>query len=158
MPTRRVFQFAIFSFSIGAFAKKSAAQQDEMITVSIRTDETVRAVIPPIAQADLTITPDQSEAAKDLARRSPPDRAVPIILIIVGAIAAVELLQMIKEMLRQYYYGGVLIDARLKPPSIKSDPTIPANMVFVIDASGKTNRYTTDQFSLESLSSVLKLK
>ena len=98
----------------------------------------MRAVIPPIAQEHLRIDPDQSEEAKDLARRSPPGRALPVIFIIVGAIAVVELLQMIKELLRQVYYGGVLIDARSQPPSVTNDPKIPANMVFVIDADGKT--------------------
>jgi hypothetical protein len=158
MITRRIFQFGIFSFCTGPLATNLRAQGDETIVVRVRADETVQAVIPPIGQKDLTIEPDQSDEAKDLSKRSPPGRAAPVILIIVGAIAIAELLQMIKEMLRQFYYGGVFIDVRFKPPRVMNDPKIPANMVFVIDSSGKTSQYTTDQFSLETLNSVLKLK
>ena len=57
--------------------------------------------------------------------------------------ALTELAEMINEMLRQIYYGGVVIDMRIKPPSVTSDPKVPANMVFVIDAEGKTTRYTS---------------
>jgi hypothetical protein len=49
-----------------------------------RAAASVRAGIPPIVQRNLTIESDQSEEAKDLARRSPDTRAAPIILIIVG--------------------------------------------------------------------------
>jgi hypothetical protein len=48
------------------------SQQSDTVTVRIRADEAVRAVIPPIVQRTLTIEPDQSEEAKDLARRVPP--------------------------------------------------------------------------------------
>jgi hypothetical protein len=129
-----------------------------MVTIRIRADESVRAVISPIAEESLTIEPDQSEEAKDLSRRSPPGRALPIIFIIVGAIAVTELLQMIKELLRQVYYGGVIIDTRSQPPSVTSDPKIPANMTFVVDANGKTNQFTNDQFSLDVLKLALKVK
>lgn len=134
------------------------AQQGDLVTVRIRADESVRAVIPPIAQGNLTIERDQSDEAKELARRSPDTRAAPVILVIVGAIAVVELLQMVKELLRQVYYGGVLIDTRSKPPIITSDPKIPADMVFVITADGKTNQFTKDQFSLDVLKLALSLK
>lgn len=56
-------------------------------------------------------------------------------------------LQMIREALRQTFYGGVVIDTRTQPPSVKSDPQIPGNMVFVIEAGGKTTQYTSDQLS-----------
>jgi hypothetical protein len=115
----------------------------------------VRAVIPPIIQRNLTIAPDQSEEAKDLARRVPPERAVPIIFIIAGAMALPVVLQMIREALRQTYYGGVMIDMRSQPPNVTSDPKIPGNMVFVVDTDGKTTRYTSDQLSPEVLGSLL---
>lgn len=131
-------------------------QKSDMVTIRIRADESVRAVIAPIAQEGLTIEPDESEEAKELARRVPPERALPILFIIVGAIALTELLQMIKELLREVYYGGVVIDMRSQPPSVTSDPKIPANMIFVIDTDGKTNRFTNDQFSLDVLKIALK--
>lgn len=95
----------------------------------------------------LTIESDQSEEAKELARRSPDTRAAPIILIIVGAIAVTELLQMIKELLRQVYYGRN-----------RYAVTTTENMIFVIDTEGKTSRFTNDQFSLDVLKLALKVK
>jgi hypothetical protein len=154
--TRRIFHIVAFFLGTTAFSRAARAQQGDTVTVRIRADETVRAVIPPIAQHNLMIEPDRSEAAEDLARRSPPERAVPIIFAIVGAIAVTELLQMIRELLRQVYYGGVLIDTRSRPPSVTSDPKVPADTVFVIDTEGKTTRFTNDQFPLDVLKLVLK--
>jgi hypothetical protein len=148
----------MLSLSAIALSRNARGQQSDMVTVRIRADDSVRAVIPPIAQRNLTIEPDQSEAAQDLARRSPPQRAVPVIFIIIGAMALTELAEMISEMLRQIYYGGVVIDLRSQPPSVTSDPKIPANMVFVIDTEGKTTRYTSDRFSLDVLKMALKEK
>ena len=99
-----------------------------------------------------------TDGARHFARRSPPERAVPIIFIIVGAMAVPVVLQMIREALRQTYYGGVMIDMRSQPPSVMSDPRIPGNMVFVIETDGKATRYTSDQLSPELLSTVLKAK
>ena len=158
MLTRR--KFHLFVLSVGAIASSKGAggRQDGMVTIRIRADDSVRAIIPPIAQRNLTIEPDQSEAAQDLARRSPPQRAVPVIFIIIGAMALTELAEMINEMLRQIYYGGVVIDMRSQTPSVTSDPKVPANMVFVIDTEGKTTRYTSDRFSLDVLKMALKEK
>jgi hypothetical protein len=41
---------------------------------------------------------------------------------------------------------------------VTSSPKIPADMVFVIEADGKTNRFTNDQFSLDMLKLALKMK
>jgi hypothetical protein len=79
-------------------------------------------------------------------------------LIILGAIAIPVILQMIKELLRQTYYGGVIIDTRMQPPIVTSDVKVPANMVFVIDSNGRTTEYTSDQISGEFLRAVLKGK
>jgi hypothetical protein len=116
-------------------ARAASNQETATVTVRIRADESVRALIPTIEQRNLTIEPDRSEAAQTLAQRAPPSKAFPIILIIVGAIAVVELFTMIRELVRQVYYGGVLIDTRSQPPTITNDPTIPADMVFVIGSN-----------------------
>jgi hypothetical protein len=158
MLTRRTFQIVAFSLGAAAFGRGASAQQGDMVSVRIRADESVRAAIPPIAQQNLTIERDQSEEAKALAGRSPPERALPIIFIIAGAMAVPIVLQMIREALRQTYYGGVLLDMRTQPPNVTSDPKIPGNMVFVIEAGGKTTRYTSDQLSPELLTSLLKTK
>jgi hypothetical protein len=158
MLTRRAFHIVVLSLGAAAFSTSATSQQGETVTVRIRADESVRAVIPPIAQRNLTIERDQSKEAKDLAGRSPPERAIPIIFIIAGAMAVPMVLQMIREALRQTYYGGVMLDMRSQPPSVTSDPKIPGNMVFVIEAGGKTTRYTSDQLSPELLGTLLKAK
>src|SRR5215467_9074524 len=147
MITRRTIYIAMLSLGAGALPRIVKGQQADTVTIRIRVDESVRAAIPPIVQRNLRIEPDQSEDAKELARRAPPERALPIIFIIAGAIAVPMVLQMIREALRQTYYGGVMLDMRSQPPSVTSDPRIPGNMVFVIEADGKTTRYTSDQLS-----------
>jgi hypothetical protein len=159
MLSRRTFHIVTVSLGTAALSRAARSQPNDTVTIRIRVDESVRAVIPPIAQRNLTIERDQSEEAKDLARRSPPERAIPIIFIIAGAMAVPMVLQMIREALRQTYYGGVMLDMRSQPPSVTSDPKIPGNMVFVIETDGsKTTRYTSDQLSPELLGTLLKAK
>jgi hypothetical protein len=158
MLTRRTFDLATISFGAAALSHGASAQQGDTVTVRIRVDESVRAAIPLLAQKNLTIEPDRSQEAKELALRSPPERAVPIIFIIAGAMAVPIVLQMIREALRQTYYGGVIIDMRTEPPSVASDPKIPGNMIFVIETGGKTTRYTSDQLSPELIGALLKAK
>jgi len=156
--TRR--ELPAFSLGLGAtfFALAARGQTDEIVTVRIRVDDTARAVLRPIEQKKLMIEPDNSQEAKQLAERVPPRRALPVLVIIAGAIAVTELLKMIQELYRQTYYGGVVIDTRARPPMISSDAKIPGNMVFVIDAEGKITQYTSDQFSLDALKLALKVK
>ena len=158
MISRRSVCVAIVSLSAGAFPWGASGQQGDTITIRMRVDESVRAVIPPVQQRNLTIEPDRSEEANDLARRAPPERAAPIIFVIAGAVAVPIVLQMIREALRQTYYGGVLLDMRSQPPTVTNDPKIPGNMVFVIEAGGKATRYTSDQLSPELLGTFLSGK
>jgi hypothetical protein len=158
MLTRRTFHIATVTFAAAAVSERAMGQQGDTVTVQMRVDESVRAAIPLLAQKNLTIEPDRSQEAKELALRSPPERAVPIILIIAGAMAVPLVLQMIREALRQTYYGGVIIDVRTEPPSVMSDPKIAGNMVFVIESGGKTTRYTSDQLSPELIGTLLKAK
>jgi hypothetical protein len=158
MLTRRTFHIAIVSLGAAALSQRASGQYGDTVTLRMRVDESVRAAIPPLAQRSLTIEPDRSQEAKELALRSPPERAIPIIFIIAGAMAVPMVLQMIREALRQTYYGGVIIDLRAQPPSVMNDPKIPGNMVFVIETGGKTTRYTSDQLSPELIGTLLKAK
>ena len=158
MLTRRALELLMLSVAGAAFSPLAFAQPADTVIVRMRVDDSVRQAIPPILQQQLTIETDQSAEAQELIRRSPPSRAVPIVFIIAGAMAIPLVLQMIRETLRQFYYGGVVIDMRATPTSVKSDPQIPANMVFVIDTEGKTTRYTSDQLSPDMLTSLLKAK
>jgi hypothetical protein len=141
-----------------AVTRSVRSQQDNRVTVRIRADQTAVQALPPIERKNLHIEPDTSDEGKKLAAQVPPGRALPILVIIAGAIAVTELLQMIKELYRQTYYGGVLIDTCSQPPNITSDLRIPASMVFVTDCDGKTTQYTSDQFSLDALKVALKVK
>jgi hypothetical protein len=158
MLTRRTFHIATVSLGAAALCQPASGQQSDTVTVRMRVDESVRAAIPLLAQRNLAIEPDRSQEAKDLALRSPPERAVPIMFIVVGALTVPVVLQMIREALRQTYYGGVTIDTRTMPPSVMSDPRIPGNMVFVIETGGKTTRYTSDQLSPELIGGLFKAK
>jgi hypothetical protein len=158
MLTRRKFNIVVLSLGVVPFAGSASGQQRDALTIRFRADQSVRAVIPVQAQRNLQIERDESAEAQNLIERVPPQRAVPIIFIIVGAVAVPVVLQMIREALRQTYYGGVLIDTRSQPPSVVSEPKIPGNMVFVIDVNGKTTQYTSDQLSATLLTSLLKVK
>jgi len=120
MLTRRRLHIVTVALGAMILSRGALSEQGDMVMVRVRADEGVRAIIPPIVQGNLKIEPDQSEDSKELARRSPETRAAPFMLIIVGAIAVTELAQMIREMLRQVYYGGVVIDTRLQPPNVTS--------------------------------------
>src|SRR6267142_4095927 len=135
MQTRRTLCFSVVAAGLLA-CSKAALCEDDTVTVRIRVDDSVRQGIPPIAQHGLTIDVDRSDQARELIKRAPAARAVPVLVIIVGAIAVPILVQMIREALRQIYYGGVLIDTRTEPPTITNDPKIPGNMVFTIDRDG----------------------
>jgi hypothetical protein len=134
------------------------AQADELFTVHIRADETIRGILPPIMLQDLTVNPDRSAIAHELASRAPPERAAPVILIIVGAIALVQIVEMVNEMVHQFYYGGVVIDGRKTPPEITNDPKVPPNMVFVFQGDGTVQRFKSGELPTNLLESVLKVK
>jgi hypothetical protein len=105
MLTRRAFHTAGILLYAAAYAGRASAQQGDTVTVLIRADESVRGVIPPIVQRNLRIERDESDEAKELIRRAPPERAVPIIFIIAGAMAVPVVLQMVREALRHITEG-----------------------------------------------------
>ena len=134
------------------------AQVNQLYSVRIRTDETVRGLLPPIELQNLTTEPDHSAFAREMAARAPPGRAVPVILIIVGMLALTQITQLLHELTRQYYYGGVVIDGRKSPPEISNDPRIPANMVFVFSADGTVKQFSGGEVPVDLLSSVLRAR
>src|SRR5262245_32902429 len=121
MLTRRTLHVSMLSLGAAAFPAWLRGEPANTIRLRIRIDDSVRQSIPPLVQQHLVIEPDHSDEAKDLVRRSPPSRAVPIIFIVVGAISIPVVVQMMREALRQVYYGGVLIDMRTQPVNVKSD-------------------------------------
>jgi len=156
MVTRRALGFRSLVISILGVPNFARSQPDETFSLRFRADESVRGLIPPIAQRNLKIEPDHSAAARELASRGPAGRAAPVILIIAGAFALTQILQLVNELVRQYYYGGVVIDGRKSPPEISNDPRIPANMVFVFAPDGSLRQYKSGELPADSLPSVLK--
>jgi hypothetical protein len=156
--TRRLFGLGSLALLQVGGVKQGAAQLDEMFIVRIRADETVRGTLPPIIAQNLVIEPDLSSEAREIASRSPPERGGPVILMIVGAIALSQIIQLVNELVRQFYYGGVVIDGRKSPPEISNDPKIPANMVFVFEHDGSVKQFKSGELPVDLLSSVLKVK
>jgi hypothetical protein len=149
MITRRVFWLSGLSLLPFGLPETSRAQGNDRVEVRIRTDDTVQGALPPIALDDVSVTVDQSQAAQELASRVPPTRAVPVILIIAGALAIGEIAQLVKEMVREFYYGGVIIDGRKSPPEIQNSPTVPANMVFVFLPDGTLREFKSGEIPSE---------
>lgn len=158
MLTRRYLGLATATLTQVGLSRLSYAQVDQLYSVRIRTDETVRGLLPPIELQNLTTEQDHSEFAQQMAARAPPGRAVPVILIIVGALALTQIIQLVHELGRQYYYGGVVIDGRKSPPEISNDPKIPANMVFVFSADGSVRQFSGGAVPVDLLESVLKVR
>jgi hypothetical protein len=131
------------------------AQLDEVfadsgtIAVRLRADSTVVQGLPPDVRQNLRISQDSSPAAKKLAAQSPPGRFVPIILIAVGVMSIPILYSSVREMVRQTYFGGVIIDARTTPVSVINSKSIPENIVLYIAPNGKPKRYSAQDITPE---------
>lgn len=54
MLTRRNFQVALYSMAAAMFSQTASSQDDDKVTVRVRADETVRNVLRPIEQHDLS--------------------------------------------------------------------------------------------------------
>jgi hypothetical protein len=142
MLTRRDFELAFLAIAGFGPALPASAEDQDSVSVRVRADDAVVGkTIPMIVRRNLSVEPDHSEAAKALASRLPPGKAIPAILIVAGVMAVPMLVEMIDELLRQKDYGGVIIDFRQSPPLISHDLSIPANMVFVIDPAGKVQKH-----------------
>jgi hypothetical protein len=155
MFTRRTLQFCSLTAILTPFAETGYAQSQDLFHIRIRADESVRGLLPPIAQQNLAITPDQSAVAREMAARAPSERAAPIILIIVGAIALVKIVEMIHELGREFYYGGVIVDGRKSPPEISNDVKIPPGVVFVFQADGSVKQFRSDDVPVDLVAAVL---
>jgi hypothetical protein len=156
MVSRRTLELSWLAAVFTSFPETSNAQSQDRCPVRIRADESVRSLLPPIAQQNLAIMLDQSAVAREMAARAPPERAAPIILIIVGAIALVKIVEMIHELGRELYYGGVIIDGRKSPPEISNDVKIPPGMVFVFQADGSVKQFRSDDVPAELIATVLR--
>lgn len=141
-------------------SNKARAQDSAPYEVRIRANQdALNAAIPAIEQVGLTISPDQSDEAKELLSRAPKDRAAPVVLIIIGAIAAINISNMLLQLARSYYYGGVVIDARGEKISISNDVKIPAGLVIVIAKDGSKTTFKESDISAGFVNDILsKLK
>jgi hypothetical protein len=161
MRCRKITRRAIVAgSSLGHFLtiKISKAQSSDSVTIKLRVDQEVFDAIPFGFRRGLVHQEDKSKQAQDLISSAPPERALPVILIVVGALSIPVVWNSIQEMIREYYYGGVVIDTRSTPPSIVNSKEIPANMIIVIDASGRPTKYDSMAFTQEILQNALAKK
>jgi hypothetical protein len=136
--------------------RSSNSQQSDNFFVQMRLEDSSLQQIPPSLRQSVAITRDVSAEAHRLKQESPPERGVPVFFILLGALSVPVVWQSMMEMIRQYYYGGVIIDAREKPPLISNSHSVPANMVFFIDANGKARQFRSQDFSEAVLKGLLK--
>ncbi|PWW71539.1 hypothetical protein C7212DRAFT_349016 [Tuber magnatum] len=143
-----------------ALGNRASAQESKQYEVRIRAyQDALNAAIPAIEQSGLTISADQSEEAKEIVSRTPKERAAPVVLIIIGAIAAINISKMLLELARSYYYGGVVIDARGEKILISNDVKVPAGLVIVIAKDGSKTTFKESDISTEFVNAILsKLK
>jgi hypothetical protein len=144
--------WVVFLPFIAATAK---AQFSEMAEVELRLDTEVFQGIPRNARQKLNAHQDTSAYAEEMIRAVPSQKAVPVILIAVGMLSIPIIWSSIQEMLREYYYGGVLIDTRKNPPSITNSKRIPNDMIFIIDSNGITVKYNSNEFTQSVLTRFL---
>jgi hypothetical protein len=133
LSRRDVFPIILLTAACG----KAIADESTALNVQIRAaDHVLNAAVPATEQSNLRITKDESPEGQILISNTPKERAVPVILIIVGAIAAVNVAKLVLELVREYYYGGVLIDARVTPAVITNNLFIPPGTIIVIGEDG----------------------
>jgi hypothetical protein len=157
MHSRRTIAGILSLLSIVVQSGESLAKS-ATVTVRLRADSTVVQSVPSDVLQHLRISQDVSPEAKALAARSPPEKAVPIILIAAGVMAIPVLYSSILEMIHQTYYGGVIIDARTKPVSVINNTSVPPNMVLYIAPDGKSQSYSALEFKLSDLDPLARKK
>jgi hypothetical protein len=155
MLSRRTIAVNLYILSM-IFQLGEAFAESATVAVRLRADSTVVQSVPADARQRLRISPDRSPAAKELAAQVPPEKAVPIILIAVGVMSLPVLFSSIQEMIRQYYYGGVIFDARTTPISVINSKSMPSNMVLYIAPDGKSQRYSAQDFTPEKSANLVR--
>ncbi|MDF0584171.1 hypothetical protein [Bradyrhizobium yuanmingense] len=135
---------------------RANAQSANAYTVRIRSfEDAFNAALPLGEQKGLTITADDSETAKELVARTPAGRAAPVVLIIVGAIAAINISKLLIQLVRATYYGGVVIDARGNTIQISNDVKIPAGLVIVLARDGTKATFKESDITTDLVNAVL---
>jgi hypothetical protein len=120
--------------------------QTNTVDVSIRLDDSAVKAIPIDARQNLSITRDNSPEAAELIAAAPPQKAIPVIFLAVGALSIPVIWDAILEMVRETEYGGVIIDTRRRPPEVTNNKKIPAGFVFVIHEDGSTEKMESRLF------------
>src|SRR5215469_16809659 len=135
--TRRGALSAAWGICIAASGLHSGMAQ-EAAEVRMQLDQQALNALPGDERVGLEVTEDTSPAAQDLKAHSAPGKALPIIYLIAGILSLPSIRGVVQEMLRRREYGGVVIDMRTSPASIRSDLTAKADSVVVIRGDGST--------------------
>lgn len=142
--------------AIGTAATALAQSPRDRRSVRIQLESTALLAIPGDERSGLSVTQDNSPGAQALIKATPPERAIPVIFIVVGLLSIPVIWDTIREMLRRDEYGGVLIDARQSPPSVMHDRSIPADIVLFIDAQGHSTKVESRNVSEDLLAKMIK--
>jgi hypothetical protein len=121
----------------------------------MRLDDSAIKAIPPRLRQNLSVSEDKSPEAQELIASAPPQKAVPVILIVVGVLAIPIIWDAILEMIREVEYGGVIIDLSKQSPEITNSKKIPAGLILIIKADGTHERLQSQDLSRSILTSLL---
>lgn len=140
--------------SILAMVHSKGAYSAGAFEVTFRLDQSALEAIPSDLRPSLKIERDNSSEAASLSNAAPTGRGNPLFFRVFGLLGILVIFREILEMVRQAYYGGVIIDIRQSPPLITNSKSIPANMIFVIDKDGTITQYKSEEFNESILSGI----
>jgi hypothetical protein len=86
---------------------------------------------------------------------APPQKAIPIIFVVIGVLSIPVIWETIIEMVREVEYGGVIIDTRREPPEITNSKMVPADFVFVVRRDGTVDKMESQSFTRNILAKLL---
>jgi hypothetical protein len=152
--TRRGILQAVLGVCIFGWGLRSARAQ-ETTKIRIQLDQHALNTVPGGELAGLEVTEDTSPEAQALKARSPPGKAIPIIYLIVGFLSLPSIWAAVQEMLRRREYGAVVIDLRTIPANIHHHPSIPADLVLLIQTDGSPKTVHSTLATEDFLKSVL---
>lgn len=151
--SRRGALAAVWGVCILGLGLRSALAQ-EAAQIRIQLDQQALNTLPGDERAGLEVTEDKSPEAQALKKRSPPGKAVPIIYIVIGILSIPSILAAVQEMLRRYQYGGVIIDTRTSPVTIRHDPSVQGELALVIRADGSVETFHSTVVTQDFIKSV----
>ena len=130
----------------------------EAAEVRMQLDQQALNALPGDERVGLEVTEDTSPAAQGLKAHSLPGKALPIIYLIAGVLSLPSIRGAVQEMLRRHEYGGVVIDTRTRPGTIRKERTALGDAVLVIRGDGSTESVRSTLVTEDFLKRVLNYR